>query len=418
MVRKIYVRDLTERSRVHTVFKVSTKQRQMARSGKAFLIVGLVDKTGEVDARVFDRVDELEAKFGSGDYVLVNGEVIQFHGRLQIKLDAVERLDPEPIDASEFDAPAPPPKPAPSHSAAAPSSSAPSSSGAVAKIRELVEAVNDHHVRALLLAFLDDPRIAEGLPVAPAAKTIHHAYPGGLADHILSVIQLAHRMADHYPMADRDLLVAGALLHDIGKVFELSYSGDYDYTDEGRLVGHLVITAQKIREKAQQIPGFSPLLEQHITHLVLAHHGQLEYGSPKLPMTLEALIVHTIDMLDSKIASWLDAMSKDGNEKWTDVVRLYERHLWKGKTPTVNRKSPTEGFRRSHSEKRRNPGGKKDRHARREKEREAQASAGPKLSFKPLSDLTTASAPHAAEETPPPSQAASDAAPATSTEPS
>jgi len=198
-------------------------------------------------------------------------------------------------------------------------------------------------VKALLLAFLDDPTIARGLPVAPAAKGIHHAYRGGLVDHILSVLRLAHRMADHYPALDRDLLVAGALLHDIGKVSELSYDKGFDYTDEGRLVGHLVMTAQMIREKASQIPGFSKELEQHLTHIVIAHHGQLEYGSPKLPVTLEAYVVHMIDSLDSRIASWMELMQKDSNDRWTDVSRLYERHLWKGPSPTVRRRSPVEG---------------------------------------------------------------------------
>ncbi len=144
-------------------------------------------------------------------------------------------------------------------------------------------------------------------------------------------------------MADRDLLVAGAMLHDIGKVTELSYEKNFDYTDEGKLIGHLVMTAQKIREKASRIPHFPPLLEHHITHLVLSHHGHLEFGSPKLPMTLEAFIVHIIDHLDSRVASWLELMAKDPNEKWADATRLYDRQLWKGVVPTQRGRSPLNG---------------------------------------------------------------------------
>ena len=204
----------------------------------------------------------------------------------------------------------------------------------MAQIRELVERVGDPHVKALLLAFLDDPMVAQRLPTAPAAKGIHHAQRGGLAEHILSVMRLGQRVADHYPMLDRDLVLAGALLHDIGKVQELAWDGGATrYTDEGRLVGHIVMTAQAIREKAARIPGFPPLLEAHITHGVLAHHGQLEYGSPKLPMTLEAYVVHAIDSLDSRIDSWLDLMARDPGETWTEQTKLYERHLWKGPAP-------------------------------------------------------------------------------------
>jgi 3'-5' exoribonuclease len=248
--------------------------------------------------------------------------------------------------------------------------------------------VADPHVKQLLLAFLDDPTIARGLPTAPAAKGIHHAYRGGLAEHILSVIRLAHRIADHYPMVDRDLLVAGALLHDIGKVSELSYErGEkgFEYTDEGRLVGHLVMTAQKIREKAAAISNFPPLLEHHLTHIVLSHHGQLEYGSPKLPMTLEASLVHFIDTIDSRVASWLELMEKDPNDRWTEPTRLYDRHLWKGAIPTQRGRSPVDGRGRPRRNREQN---RKPRQGQRPPSNE-DASLPREVAFKPLADLTT-----------------------------
>lgn len=336
-IRKVYAADLKDKEAVHTVFKVTRKVRHAARSGKVFLALGFGDRSGEVEGRIFENVDAAAALFEEGDYVLVKGNVLTYQGKLQVVVDRVEKLDPGPIDAAEFAVP--PPKPV----AAPEPRQAETGAKAVGQIRELVLRVSDANVKALLLAFLDDPEIGELLQKAPAAKGIHHAYRGGLADHILSVMRLAHRMADHYPMVDRDLLIAGALLHDIMKVREITAErGGFEYTDEGRLVGHLVMTAQSIREKALQLKDFPPLLEQHITHIVLAHHGRLEWGSPKLPMTLEALLVHEIDSIDSRVASWLDLMGRDGNEKWTENSKLYERHLWKAAPPTARGRAPVE----------------------------------------------------------------------------
>jgi len=394
VVRKVYARDLRDKQPVHTVFKVTRKARTTARSGKVFLVVGLGDRTGEVDARVFDRVDVVEPTFQAGDLVLVRGHVTQFQGRPQILLEQVDRLDPEPIDPAEFEVPPAPPvptPPAPSAQAATPAQPRPAhetprpaadGARAVSQIRELVERVGDPHVKALLLAFLDDPVVIQRLPTAPAAKGIHHAHRGGLAEHILSVMRLGQRVADHYPMLDRDLVTAGALLHDIGKVHELAWEGgNVRYTDEGRLVGHIVMTAQAIREKAARIPGFPPLLEAHITHGVLAHHGQLEFGSPKLPMTLEAYVVHAIDSLDSRIDSWLDLMARDPGETWTEQTKLYERHLWKGPAPTSRGRAPVEGRGRRAEKRKRQRGGATPTPA-------APAPSGPRMSFKPLEALT------------------------------
>ena len=417
VVRKVYVRDLRDKQPVHTVFKVTRKARVTARSGKVFLVVGLGDRTGEVDARVFEQVDALEPTFQAGDLVLVRGHVTHFQGKPQILLEAVDRLDPEPIDPAEFEVPPPPPAPTPTptpasahppgpgagHPAAAAPARAPHESPrptpdgarAVVQIRELVERVADPHVKALLLAFLDDPLVAQRLPTAPAAKGIHHAHRGGLAEHILSVMRLGQRVADHYPMLDRDLVTAGALLHDIGKVQELAWDGgNTRYTDEGRLVGHLVLTAQAIHEKAAHIPGFPPLLEAHVTHGVLAHHGHLEYGSPKVPMTLEAYVVHAIDSLDSRIDSWLDLMARDPGETWTEQTKLYDRHLWKGPSPTSRGRSPVEGRGRRPEKRKRQRGGTSATPA----PTAPATPSGPKLSFKPLEALTGEASPPAPTE--------------------
>ncbi len=447
-VRKVYAADLREKDRVHSVFKVTQKNKVTARSGKVFVAMTLGDKSGEVEGRIFEKVDALEPAFNVGDYVLVQGSVIVFHGKSQVVVEALEKLDPGPLDAAEFDVPPAPPaaesapkaearndarpekaeakpertearpeKPAQREESGGQAGGRADGARAVGLIREIVtERVTDTHVKQLLLAFLDDAQVSAALPVAPAAKGIHHAYRGGLAEHLLSVMRLTLRVADHYPMADRDLLLAGALLHDVMKVGEISSEKGFEYTDEGKLVGHLVMTAQKIREKTLEIPGFPPLLEQHITHLVIAHHGQLEYGSPKVPMTLEAFIVHAIDSLDSRVASWLEAMARDPNEKWTEPLRHYDRQLWKAPAPTSRGKSPVEGRRGNKPKKNKGERGpsadgaprqeaKEPREPREERApREAREERPPRpardpaslpqeLTFKPFSALTSLGAP-------------------------
>jgi len=382
-VRKVYAADLREKDRVNTVFRVTKKEKVTARSGKVFLAVALADKSGEVDARVFDKVDALEPAFQSGDFVLVQGNVIQFHGRTQVVVEAVERLDPEPLDPKEFEPPpAPPPeaKPAPEPRAERPEKadkgearaqeprheSGGGGARAAGLIRELVtERVSDANVKALLVAFLDDAQVSAGLPVAPGARGTHHAWRGGLAEHVLSVLRLTLRVADHYPVADRDLLLAGALLRNVMKVAETSPDKGHDATDEARLVGHAVLAAQKIREKALALPGFPPLLEQHLTHLAIAQEDA--HGGGRVPVTLEAQIVLSLDALDSRIATWLEAMQKDsGNERWTDAARHADRQLWKGPAPTSRGRAPVEGGgagrRKSREEKRKARGDKGPQH--------------------------------------------------------
>jgi len=199
-------------------------------------------------------------------------------------------------------------------------------------IRMLSAQVRDAHVRALLFAFLDDAELVPAFLRAPAAKSIHHAYPGGLCEHTLSVMQLGWRTCDHYPQLDRDLVTAGCLLHDIGKAREISPEPGFEYTDEGKLVGHLVLTCQLIREKASRIPGFPRELEWRITHLVASHHGRHEYGSPKEPATFEAVVVHALDELDTRMSSFAQLFAA-AQAPWTDRKNIYGRQLQVPKAP-------------------------------------------------------------------------------------
>jgi 3'-5' exoribonuclease len=328
---KIWVKDVKEGERVKSTFLVARKALPTAKSGKPYLSVTLTDKTGELEARAFERLEELGAVFEERDHVEVEGPVGTFQGRPQLKIEAVAKVDPATLDAAEF-AWVPPPEP-----------KKPERQGFSdqdeqlwKELLALVEAVVDGNVKALVKAFLEDEDVVQRLRRAPAAKTVHHAYAGGLLEHTVSCLKLAHRVADHYPQVDRDLLVAGAFFHDLGKIRELGYgTGQTEYTDEGRLVGHLVMTAQWVHDKARRV-GVPRDLEHHVVHLVLSHHGRLEFGSPKTPMTLEALLTHAIDELDSRVNSWLNLMGGEGGTKrWTDAQNVYEQHIWRGTLPTA-----------------------------------------------------------------------------------
>ena len=194
------------------------------------------------------------------------------------------------------------------------------------QIRALCGQVRNPYLRALLFAFLDDPELQPAFLRAPAAKSIHHAFPGGLCEHTLSVLQLGWRICDHYPQLDRDLVTAGCLLHDYGKAKEISPEPGFEYTDEGKLVGHLVLTCQLIREKAASIPDFPRELEWRVTHLIAAHHGRYEYGSPKEPVTLEAMVVHAVDELDTRVSSFGQLFAA-AQGPWTDRKNVYGRQL-------------------------------------------------------------------------------------------
>ena len=327
---KIWVKDVKEGEKVKGVFLVARKAIPTAKSGKTYLSVTLHDKTGELEARAFEKIEELVPTFEEKDLVEVEGQVGTFQGKPQLRLEQVAKVDPAGLDLAEF-VWAPPPEPK------KPEKSGPNEQEEAAwkELAALVDAVADENVKKLIRAFLDDEDVALRLRRAPAAKNVHHAYPGGLLEHTVSCLKLAHRLADHYPQVDRDLLVAGAFFHDLGKIRELSYDRQVEYSDEGRLIGHLIMTAQWIHDKARRI-GVPRDLEHHVVHLVLSHHGKLEYGSPKVPMTLEALLTHEIDEIDSRVNSWLNLMGREaGTRRWTSSDNVYEQPIWRGTLPTV-----------------------------------------------------------------------------------
>lgn len=334
---KIWVKDVKEGDRPRSVFLVARKATPTAKSGKTYLAATFHDRTGEIEARAFDRIEEIGAIFEEKDYVEVEGIVGTFQGKPQLRIESVSKVDPAGLDPAEF-LWVPPPEPK------KPEKETPAGADDALwkELLGLVDAVADRHVKDLLQAFVQDDDVAARLRRFPAAKSVHHAYPGGLLEHTVSCLKLAHRLADHFPQVDRDLLVAGAFFHDLGKIRELSGERGVEYTDEGRLVGHHVMAAQWIHDKARRV-GVPRDLEHHVVHLVLAHHGKLEYGSPKVPMTLEAMLTHAIDEIDSRVNSWLNLMGREGGSKrWTSSDNVHEQPIWRGALPTsqVEKKGP------------------------------------------------------------------------------
>ena len=281
--KRVFCADLEIGQEVSEVFCVARVQRRTGRNG-SFLTLEFVDRSGRIPGVAWDEVDRLTDVLVEGAYARVGGRVTDFRGEPQIQvLEAAPA--PPTVEPSDYlpSGPVPPQR-------------------AMAGIRRLVESMTDAGLRGLVRAFLDDPEFARRFAVAPAAMLHHHAYVGGLAEHTLSVMELCEQVARHYAELDRDLLLAGAFCHDLGKIEELAVEPGFPYTEEGQLVGHVVLGHQMVLDRAREM-GLSPERVLDLGHLVLSHQGELEWGSPVEPRTLEALVLHFLDNLDSKVAA-------------------------------------------------------------------------------------------------------------------
>jgi 3'-5' exoribonuclease len=326
-VKKIFVEQIRERDWVDSPFLVRDKIMAMAKNGKPYMTLKLVDRTGEVEGRVWDRVDEFSERFGKDDFLRVQGKASVYLGKMQLVVQDLARLPDGEVDLADYLPVA-----------------ARSTEELVGELRTRVGSLTDPHLRRLLEAFLADPAFLQLYATAPAAKTMHHVYLGGLLEHSLAVADLADDVSRRYPGVQRDLLVAGALLHDIGKVAELCYERSFDYTDEGKLIGHIVMGVEMVEEKVRQLPDFPRSLATLVKHLLLSHHGQYEFGSPKRPKTLEAVILNFLDDLDSKINGVRTHIERDpdNGSAWTSYHRLYDRYFFKETLPgTAQREEPT-----------------------------------------------------------------------------
>jgi len=316
----LWVDRIQEEERVSGCYLVKEKRVATTRNGNAFMSLTLADRTGEIPARVWEKVESLSALFREGDVVQVEGKANSYRDQLQINVSHLDlfRGPPDPevfLDVSPEDP-----------------------FEMMRSLREILRGIQDVHLKALVEIFLSDREFVTRFKKAPAAKTFHHAYLGGLLEHTLSVCRLAVHTADHYPQLNRDLLVTAAFLHDIGKTRELQYDLLIDYTDEGRLVGHVVLGVTMVDEKLRGLREFPQELAFRLRHLILSHHGEYDFGSPKMPKFLEAFALHLIDDLDAKIKGIGRFMERDRHDgSWTDFNRMFGRYFLKGEMEPVQR---------------------------------------------------------------------------------
>jgi 3'-5' exoribonuclease len=330
MLYSPYVNDLKEMAEFEGPFLVKMINLQLDKNGKAYVTLVLMDKTGEIEARVWENAQRVSEQIKSQDIVRVSGKVNFYQGKKQIVVVAVEPAAANAYPQDRF---------------------FPSTTFDIgrmyADVTALMQSMEDPFAQKLALTILEDPELKKLIIRAPAAKNVHHAYAGGLLEHVLSVCRILDLLAIHYrnyygKAVSRDLLLLGGLLHDIGKIFELSFERGTEYSTEGRLLGHLIQGCELVDKTCAKIENFPEQLRVLVKHQILAHHGRMEYGSPKLPHTMEALIVHMVDDLDSKVNSILGLIERDNQPgQWTGTLRLYERAFFKPQTlPKTQGPSP------------------------------------------------------------------------------
>lgn len=314
--KKTFIEQFSEGDRFDELFLVKAVKTGETRAGKPYLVITVMDRSGELSGPVWDDAEKYKALCRVGTVVRCTGLVQTYRDQKQLKFDCIEAIDGEGGDLGDFFPASPRCRKA-----------------MEAELQNIIRIVTNPYLKKMLNYFFGCNELREKFKEAPAAKGVHHAYIGGLLEHSLSVASLACHLADHYEGVDRSLLITGALLHDIGKLKELELNnGVIDYTVGGRLKGHLVIGSEMIGKAAATIKNFPAGLLEQLQHLVLSHHGRLEFGSPAVPMTVEAFILNMIDDLDAKmnIIEQLRRKMETGDMQWTEYQRILERFLYLG----------------------------------------------------------------------------------------
>jgi 3'-5' exoribonuclease len=296
-----FVTDLNSEQSITTFFLVHEKEIRNTREGKPYLRLELGDRSGTIEARMWDQFESAVKDIGRDDFVKVQARVEIYRNRPQLSLQQLRLAKPEEIDLADF---------------------VPQTKENVeklyAQLQEFAASISNPWLKTLVVAIISNPAIAAKYKRAPAAKVMHHAYLGGLLEHVLSLCGLAKQAAAHYPELDVDLLITAAILHDVGKLDELCYNRAIAYTVEGQLLGHIVMELEIVTKAMDAIDGFPPKLKTVVQHLLISHHGQYDFGSPKLPMIREALVFHYLDDLDSKLAAVRAALALDSGEpEWS-----------------------------------------------------------------------------------------------------
>lgn len=307
-----FIRELKEGDRVFDIYLCKHKQSAVTKNGKPYENVILQDKTGTIDAKVWDPGNPGIGDYDSLDYIEVYGDVNNFQGTLQINVKRIRvckegeynPADYLPVSSKDRDV-------------------------MFQELLNLVKGIENSWFRQLLEAFfVKDEDFAKKFRYSSAAKTVHHGFVGGLLEHTLSVTKLCDYYCRAYPVLKRDLLLTAAMCHDIGKVKEISPFPENDYTDDGQLLGHIVMGSQMVAEKAAEIAGFPHVLLTQLQHCILAHHGKYEYGSPKLPALMEALALNYADDTDAKLETFKEILENNSeNQGWLGFNRLFESNL-------------------------------------------------------------------------------------------
>jgi 3'-5' exoribonuclease len=311
-MKLLFIADLKDGQQVVSLFLVSSKEiRTSAKSGRSWLQLELSDRTGRIDGKMWDKFEDAGTLFGCDDIVKVQGRAKMYNDQIELTVEQVLPAQENDYDLADF---------------------FPHTKEDIeklyAKLRDAVAKTENPWIKRLLTSVVEDTGIAPKLKRAPAAMTMHHAFIGGLLEHTVSVIGLMQGVTDHYPELDRDLLLAGIVLHDIGKTEELSYARGFGYTTEGQLIGHIALGLGLVRKKIDAIPDFPRPLAVLIEHMILSHHGSYEFGSPKLPQCREAIALHYLDDLDSKMAAMRATLDGVGGEgEWTERNASLRRNL-------------------------------------------------------------------------------------------
>lgn len=310
-MKKIFVKDIGEKDSVRDTFLITKKELAISKTGKAYLNIRLMDSSGEVEGRVWDNAEAIDKTFEKDNVVEVKGHGNSFREQIQLNVSSIKVLKEDEYDLRDY----------------LPSSEI-DPKVMMAELDSHIEGMSDRYIRLLITALLADEATRKKFMTAPAAMTMHHGFLGGLLEHVLSLTVLAKKVCSHYHDVNEDLLIAGVILHDFGKIHELSFDRSFGYTDEGKLIGHITIGIDLISKEAAKIDGFPDDLLMHLKHLILSHHGKLEFGSPKRPKTLEALVLSFIDDMDAKINAFQSLRDESGGD-WSGYSRIFERYMYK-----------------------------------------------------------------------------------------
>ena len=316
-----FVTELSAQANVDQVFLATHKQLRPNRNGQLYLQVELADRSGSITGRMWNASDEEFAAFDDGDYVQVEGTTQLFSGSLQLIVTAIGRADPRGIAETDFRV-----------------LSVADIERLHAEMVSLLGTIRSPLLQALVAEVLADAELISDFKRSPAGIKQHHAHTGGLLDHVVNLLRLADRVAPLYPAMDRDMLLVGVLFHDIGKTVELESEKGFSYTDAGQLLGHVLLGLELLEEKIQAVQRrtgepFEPELAIRLKHMIASHHGQYEFGSPKLPMTLEALALHHLDNLDARMAGVLQLLQNEASIDggWTQYQQNLGRKFFRGR---------------------------------------------------------------------------------------